>query len=82
MAMAGHGSSPPFGPGPGLAVRLCCNVVLSITGTAVLGISAQMKTFGWIATPVVLLILGGDGDGEQHRFMFEKDIDIKISDEK
>ena len=46
-----------------LDVRLCCNVVLSITGTAVLGISAQMKTFGWIFTPVVLVILG-EVDGE------------------
>lgn len=36
------------------SLTLCCNVVLSITGTAVLGISAQMKTFGWIFTPVVL----------------------------
>lgn len=39
-------------------LRLCCNVVLSITGTAVLGISAQMKTFGWIFTPLTLVRLG------------------------
>lgn len=38
------------------SLTLCCNMVLSITGTAVLGISAQMKTFGWIFTPVVLVM--------------------------
>eukprot|EP00437_Effrenium_voratum_P020054 CAMPEP_0181442480 /NCGR_PEP_ID=MMETSP1110-20121109/24050_1 /TAXON_ID=174948 /ORGANISM="Symbiodinium sp., Strain CCMP421" /LENGTH=486 /DNA_ID=CAMNT_0023566407 /DNA_START=56 /DNA_END=1513 /DNA_ORIENTATION=+ len=38
------------------AVALCCNVILSITGTAVLGVSAQMKTFGWILTPVTLVL--------------------------
>lgn len=38
------------------SLTLCCNVVLSITGTAVLGISAQMKTFGWIFTPLTLVI--------------------------
>ena len=38
------------------SLTLCCNVVLSMTGTAVLGISAQMKTFGWIITPIVLFL--------------------------
>lgn len=38
------------------SLSLCCNMVLSITGTAVLGVGSQMKTFGWILTPLALLI--------------------------
>jgi len=35
---------------------LCCNMVLSITGTAVLGVGAQMKTYGWFLTPAALFV--------------------------
>jgi len=37
-------------------LTLCCNMVLSITGSAVLGIGAQMKTMGWILTPMLLFV--------------------------
>lgn len=41
------------------SVSLCCNMVLSITGSAVLGVGAQMKTLGWVLTPLMLFIGAG-----------------------
>lgn len=38
------------------SLSLCCNMVLSMTGTAVLGVGSQMKTYGWILTPFAVVL--------------------------
>jgi len=57
-SLEGHAIMPLGDPVTGVgSCELTMNLILSITGTTVLGIGAQMKRGGWILTP--LLICGG-----------------------
>jgi len=40
-------------------LTMCCNMILSITGSCVLGVGAQMKTLGWVITPTMLFLGAG-----------------------